>query len=444
MSLRFPKGFIFGTATASYQIEGAAKEDGKGESIWDRFTATPGTISDGSSGLEACDHYHRYGDDVALMQQLGLDAYRFSVSWPRILPEGTGRVEERGLDFYSRLVDQLLSAGITPFVTLYHWDLPQVLQDRGGWENRDISAWFTEYVSHVVARLGDRVKHWITLNEPFVIAFLGNFTGEHAPGKKNRRAAFRVTHNLHRAHGAAVDAIRGQHPEAKVGITHAVSPVHPASPRDLNAARRGDALMNRIFLDPLFGKGYPEGVERLINSANPDRRPDDLELASRPVDFVGLNNYTRQIARRTLLPIPGFRFLDRSVAESEYTEMGWEVYPRGLAELCYRMRDEYGNPPVYITENGAAFPDRVEGDRVADKRRIAFLEAYLTELAGAAAAGCDVRGYFVWSFMDNFEWAHGYSKRFGIVYVDYESQRRILKDSGRWYADLIAAGKNPS
>ncbi len=441
MSLIFPKGFVFGSATASYQIEGAATEDGKGESIWDRFSATPGRISDGSTGAEACDHYHRYGADVALMQQLGLQAYRFSVSWPRILPRGTGPVEERGLDFYSRLVDELLTANLTPFVTLYHWDLPQEIQYRGGWENRDIAGWFTEYVSHVVARLGDRVKHWITLNEPFVIAFLGNYTGEHAPGKKSRRAAFRVTHNLHRAHGAAVDAIRGQHSDALVGITHAVSLVHPASPRDTTAAKRGDALMNRIFLDPLFGRGYPAEVEGLISRANPDRKPEDLELAARPVDFVGLNNYTRQVARRTLLPIPGFRFVDKAIPNAEYTEMGWEVYPQGLAELCIRMRDEYGNPPVYITENGAAFPDQLEGDRVADERRVAFLDAYLTELSGAIAGGCDVRGYFVWSFMDNFEWAHGYTKRFGVVYVDYPTQRRVPKDSARWYAALIASQK---
>jgi beta-glucosidase len=441
----FPHDFLWGAATSSYQIEGAVAEDGRGESVWDRFTRRPGTVSDGSSGETACDHYHRRPEDVAAMQALNLSAYRFSIAWPRILPEGVGSVNPAGMDFYDRLVDELLDVGIRPFVTLFHWDLPQALQDRGGFANRESSEWFAEYSERVVARLGDRVKHWITVNEPFVVFALGYFLGEHAPGERNVRRALRVAHNLLRAHGRAVEVIRGLDPEAKVGIANALTPVHALRPgRDDRARLRAEAFRNRLFMDPIFFGSYPRSTARLMRSVNRDMRTEDMDLMSKPLDFIGVNNYTRMIVARSWSPIPGFRTVDPDYPGVEFTDMGWEVYPDGLYELLTWIKGEYGNVPVYITENGAAFPDQPEevDDHVIvrDPARRRYLSRYLAAVAKARGQGCDVRGYFVWSLLDNFEWAFGYTKRFGLYYVDYRSQRRILKDSGAWYAELARTG----
>ncbi len=444
-TVEFPGDFTWGVATASYQIEGAARQDGRGESIWDRFSHTPGTILDAGTGDVACDHYHRWREDIVAMRTLNLNSYRFSVAWPRVLPEGVGAVNGAGLDFYERLVDGLLGAGITPFVTLFHWDLPQVLQDRGGFVVRDSAEWFAEYTERVVSRLGDRVKHWITLNEPFVFYALGYFLGEHAPGERNFRRAVRVAHNLLRAHGRAVQVVRGLDPTATVGITNALSPVHPARPgRDDRARRRAEGFTQRLFMDPIFKGEYPAAVGRLLRTVNRDIRPDDFTLIAQPIDFVGVNNYSRMIVERTLNPVPGFRPVDPTYPEARFTDMGWEVYPKGLYEVLTWIRDEYRNIPVYITENGAAFPDElreVDGRAtVDDPERTRFLQEYLQAVARAMADGCDVRGYFVWTLMDNFEWAYGYSKRFGLYYTDYSTQRRILKSSGAWYADLARTG----
>ncbi|MFW5729358.1 MAG: GH1 family beta-glucosidase [Spirochaetota bacterium] len=444
-TVEFPGDFTWGVATASYQIEGAAREDGRGESIWDRFSHTPGTVLDGSTGDVACDHYHRRHEDIAAMQALNLKAYRFSVAWPRVLPEGVGTVNPAGLDFYDRLVDGLLSAGITPFVTLFHWDLPQSLYDRGGFAVRESAEWFAEYTERVVSRLADRVKHWITLNEPFVVYALGYFLGEHAPGERNFRRAVKVAHNLLRAHGRGVQVIRGLDPTATVGITNALSPVHPARPgRDDRAQRRAEGFTQRLFMDPIFKGEYPAAVGRLLRMVNRDIRHDDFEVIAQPIDFVGVNNYSRMIVEGTLNPVPGFRPVDPTYPEARFTHMGWEIYPDGLYEVLTWIRDEYGNVPVYITENGAAFPDELQEHNgrptVDDPERQRFLQEYLHAVARAIGEGCDVRGYFVWTLMDNFEWSFGYSRRFGLYYTDYPTQRRILKSSGAWYGEVARTG----
>jgi beta-glucosidase len=455
-SVRFPEEFIFGTATASYQIEGGVNEGGRAPSVWDTFSHSPGKVRHGHTGDVACDHYHRYPEDVRIMRSLGLDAYRFSIAWPRVIPQGRGKVNEAGIDFYSRLVDSLLEAGITPYVTLFHWDLPQALQDRyAGFADRASVDAFADYAHAVVNRLGDRVKHWITFNEPWVYAIVGHLLGMHAPGRKNPWAALRVVHNQLLAHGEAVRRIRSLHSDARVGITLNLMPIHPQTdrPRDRRAADMADQFINRLFLDPLFHGRYPEKLWRRAWPIRPRVTAQEMELIGEPLDFLGINNYTREWARFSLtLPPFFFDMTGRYTPESEfvrdgvqYTSMGWEVYPEGLYELLTRIRDRYGNPPVYITENGAAFNDRIDDDgRVHDSRRTEFLQSYTARVSRALSEGCDVRGYFVWSLLDNFEWAEGYDKRFGLVYVDYESQRRIIKDSGYWYRDFIAAARKPA
>ncbi|MGQ9456809.1 MAG: GH1 family beta-glucosidase [Anaerolineae bacterium] len=439
--LAFPEHFTWGAATAAYQIEGAWDEDGKGPSIWDVFCRVPGAIQDGDTGDVACDHYHRWREDVALMRELGLRAYRFSVSWPRVLPEGRGKVNRPGLDFYDRLVDALLAADIQPFVTLYHWDLPQALQEEGGWPVRDTARRFADFADVVSRRLGDRVRHWITLNEPWVVAYAGYGNGYHAPGIRNPLAAVQATHHLLLAHGLAVPVLRENGDAAtQVGITLNLSPVHPASdrPADEGAARRYDGFLNRWFLDPLFRRRYPEDMLEMLGSALPDGYEEDLETIAVPVDFLGVNNYTRTVVADDP---------DSVVVETRevkptgrpYTEMGWEVYPEGLYEILTRVHRDYAPPCIYITENGAAFADQVDAEgRVHDAQRVGFLREHIAQAHRALEEGVPLAGYFVWTLLDNFEWAYGYSKRFGIVYVDFATQERIVKDSGIWYRGVIA------
>ena len=437
----FPPDFIWGAATASYQIEGAWDEDGKGESIWDRFSHTPGKIANGDTGDVASDHYHRWRKDVALMKEIGLQAYRFSIAWPRLLPEGRGRVNQPGLDFYDRLVDGLLEAGIKPFVTLYHWDLPQALQDQGGWPARSAAEAFVEYADLASRTLGDRVTYWMTLNEPFVSAFVGYLEDRHAPGHSDLDEALAAAHHLLLAHGWAVPAIRCNSPNAQVGIVLNLSGQTPASPSaaDRAAAWQQDGVVNRWFLDPLSARGYPADIVQHYGRSMDFVQAGDLEAIAAPLDFLGVNYYTRGVARSSV--VPEAENAPRTVFPNpERTEMGWEVYPEGLCELLGRLHFDYRFPALYITENGAAYADQIGPDgRVDDPSRVAYLKNHFTEAAKAIAAGVPLRGYFVWSLMDNFEWAHGYSKRFGLVYVDYRTQRRVLKTSAHWYRRVIAA-----
>jgi len=444
-SLEFPKGFIWGAATSAYQIEGGWNEDGKGESIWDRFAHTPGKIEDGSTGDVACDHYHRWRDDIALMKSLGLQAYRFSINWPRVLPQGRGPVNAAGLDFYSRLVDGLLEAGITPFVTLYHWELPQALQDEGGWPARATAEAFVEYADLVSRRLGDRVKNWITHNEPWCAAFLGYAKGEHAPGVKGDwKRALAAAHHVLLSHGWAVPVIRRDSPGAEVGITLNFEWTMPASPSapDYHAARAHDGYFNRWFADPLYGRGYPaDKVAEYAAAGYWDAgliRSGDLDAIAARTDFLGANYYTRMVARDEAAPgnLPPTEF---KAPEAEWTEMSWEVYPDGLYRLLCRLHFDYQPRKLYVTENGASYsdgPDR-EG-RVRDERRLNYLLRHFTAAHRALDAGAPLAGYFVWSLMDNFEWAKGYTQRFGIVWVDYQTQQRRPKDSALWYRDVIA------
>ena len=450
----YPNNFFFGTATAAYQIEGAVSKDGRGLSIWDKFSHTPGKIKPGHTGDVACDHYNRSRDDIQLMKELGINAYRFSVSWPRVLPEGRGPVNQTGIDFYSRLIDDLLEAGITPFLTMFHWDLPLVLQKAyGGFSSRRVVQDFGEYAELLVQRYGDRVKHWITLNEPWVYAIMGNMVGIHAPGRKNPWAAMRTLHHLLLAHGEAVQRVRSFSENSEVGITLNLMPVYPRSekPRDKKAADIADQFINRLLLDPLFKGTYPAELWRRMRLIRPKVQEGDMDRIKVPVDFLGINNYTRTLAGYSFCtPIFHLSQSDLNVPQAEfekdgkqYTSMGWEVYPRGLYELMTRIRDEYGNVPVYITENGAAFEDELTDGRVKDTRRKEFLEAYTEQVEEALQDGCDVRGYFVWTLLDNFEWAEGYDKRFGLIYVDYENgQKRVIKESGYWYRDYIQKGRD--
>jgi beta-glucosidase len=435
--MQFPSDFLWGAATSSYQIEGAAFEDGRGETIWDVFCRTPGKVANGDTGDVACDHYHRYAEDVALMASLGLKAYRFSVAWSRILPEGRGRVEPRGLDFYDRLVDTLLAHGITPFVTLYHWDLPQALQDIGGWENRDTLSAFAAYADLFSRRLGDRVKHFATLNEPWVIAFLGNLFGIHAPGKQDLRTALLVSHHLMVAHGMAIDALRANVPDGKHGIVLNFTPSYPSTLKhaDRDAARLVDGFNNRWFIDALLRGAYPADMVQFFGEAMFEMQPDDQALMSRPIDFLGVNYYTRSVVRAGGSGLFGEEYLK---TDGEYTDIGWEVYPQGLFDLLMRLKAEYHAPELYITENGSAWPDVVAEDgQVHDEPRERYLRAHLAACWRAIQEGVPLRGYFQWSLLDNFEWSEGYSKRFGMTYVDYSTQQRILKQSAHFYKRVV-------
>jgi len=435
----FPPGFLLGAATAAYQVEGGARDGGRGESIWDRFSHTPGKTYAGHTGDVACDHYHRWREDVELMAELGLRAYRFSVAWPRVMPEGRGPVNPAGLDFYDRLVDALLEEGIQPFVTLYHWDLPQALQDIGGWPSRSLVGYFADYAATVVGRLGDRVRHWITLNEPWVFAFVGYLEGRHAPGLKDLAAALQAAHHALVAHARATDAIRalvGE--EIQVGIVLNLNHVDPLtdSQADIEAARRYDGHLNRWFLDPLFHGRYPEDVLDLWGDRAPQVEADDLPGLPERLDFLGINNYSRSVVgyRKN----PPLDLASHRPEGSQTTDMGWEIYPDGLYQVLTRVHRDYRPRSIYITENGAAFPDVLQPDgAVDDLERIEFLRSYTFAAHRALEEGVPLKGYFVWSLLDNYEWAHGYSKRFGIVYVDYPTQERIVKASGRWYRATI-------
>ncbi|MBI4936105.1 MAG: beta-glucosidase [Actinobacteria bacterium] len=443
--IQFPDGFVWGAATASYQIEGAVHADGRGASIWDTFSHTPGTVLNGDTGDVACDHYHRLDADLDLMVDLGLRAYRFSIAWPRVVPDGTGQVNQAGLDFYDRLVDGLLERGITPFATLYHWDLPQALQDRGGWEHRDIVPAFTEYTQAVVGRLGDRVVRWITHNEPWVVSFLGNYEGVHAPGQTDLGAALSVAHHLLVSHGAAVPVIRSGSPGGEVGITVnlGLGRARTDAPADMEAVRALDGYANRWFLDPLYGKGYPSDMVERFGAAMPAVNDADLDLIATPTDFLGINSYNPSVVRPTAKadnPL-GFDPLtadELTAAGYELTAMGWPIVPEAFGQLITRVARDYEVPAIYITENGAAFDDEVVDGRIDDPRRTDFLRRHLAALRVAIDEGAPVRGYFAWSLMDNFEWALGYARRFGLVHVDYETLERTPKASAHWYHDTMA------
>jgi beta-glucosidase len=433
--------FRWGAATSAYQIEGAVAEDGRKPSIWDTFCRVPGAIDNGDTGDVACDHYHRVPEDLVLMRRLGLDSYRFSIAWPRVLPDGRGPVNAAGLDFYDRLVDGLLVSGITPFPTLYHWDLPQAQQDRGGWPARDTAYAFAEFAAVVGARLGDRVADWFTINEPLCSAWIGHLEGTMAPGIRDLALAVPASHHLLLGHGLAAAALRAAAPApVSVGAVLNLSPCEPASddPADVAAAIRVDGHTNRWWLDPLYGRGYPADMIAEYG-IEPPVHPGDLELIAAPMDHFGLNYYFRQVVTADPDgPAPHARMV--SVPDWTITAMGWEVHADGLEHLLLRLHDEYDVPRIYVTENGSAWPDEIEPDgNVEDKDRIAYLEQHLAACAQAADAGVDVRGYFAWSLLDNFEWAYGYAKRFGLVHVDYPTQRRTVKASGYRYADIIRA-----
>ena len=466
----FPPEFIWGSATAAAQIEGAAHEDGKEDSIWDAFARVPLAVAGGDTPEVAVDHYHRMPEDVALMKRVGLRSYRFSTSWARIKP-GDRAVNRAGLDFYSRLVDELLEADILPWLTLYHWDLPQALEERGGWANRDTAYRFRDYAEVVHEALGDRVEHWTTFNEPLCSSLIGYAGGEHAPGRQEPDAALAAVHHQHLAHGLATRTLRrrgAQNIGITLNLTNAV-PNDPSDPVDLEAARRLDALWNRMFLEPLLLSAYPEDL--LVDVAGLGLseviRPGDLDIIGAPIDFLGVNHYhddnvsghplpkgarssLTPTVRKTSSPFVGSEHLTFPSRELPRTAMDWEVNPSGLHTLLVRLGQQYPTlPPLYVTENGAAYNDEVEitdnGDlAVHDAERTDYIRAHIDAVGLAIADGADVRGYFVWSFLDNFEWAWGYNKRFGIVRVDYETQERIVKDSGYAFAQIIAGVPSPA
>ncbi len=451
--MTFPRDFLWGAATSAYQIEGATHEDGRGPSVWDAFAAEPGRTYLGQSGEVAADHYHRAEQDVALMAELGLNAYRFSIAWPRIVPEGSGRPNQAGLDFYSRLVDHLLAAGITPVATLYHWDLPLALYQQGGWRNRATALALADYAEVIAARLGDRVRWWVTQNEPWCSAYLGYGAGEHAPGiVGDMQAAVDVAHHLLLSHGLAIPRIRAHAPEARIGAALNLFPIFAGDqrPETLRAVQRADRFHNRWFLDPLCRGEYPAGLFDDLGVAPPPIQDGDMAIISTPDDFLGVNYYNRWVvraarpaaaasARRGDERVPDGIDYIADLPQSDITAMGWEVYPHGLDMMLEELNRAYHVPALLITENGAAFHDEWNGvGRVADQRRVRYLRDHLGAVERAIGHGVPVVGYFAWSLLDNYEWAMGYGKRFGLIYVDFETQRRIIKDSGRWYAGFIA------
>lgn len=435
----FAHDFLWGCATSSYQIEGAGSEDGRVESIWDRFAATPGKVRDGSNGSVACDHYHRWPEDLDIARDMGLGAYRFSIAWPRIFSGTAGEPNQRGLDFYSRLVDGMLERGLQPWATLYHWDLPQLLQDRGGWNERATVDAYLAFVDAMTRRLGDRVQHWITQNEPWCTAMIGNFEGLHAPGLTDFKTALQVCHHVLLAHGKAVPLIRANVPDAQVGISLSLHPVRAASERaaDQAAAARHDGLRYRWFLDPLYGRGYPAVTMAQVGSAAPTVLPGDMEAIAVPTDFLGVNYYFPE----TIADAPGCEPLGTRVlapASVETTALGWEVAPQGMAELLARIEQDYRPGDMYITENGSCYDDEVDAHgEIDDLDRRRYLQRHLAALKDAIASGVKVKGYFAWSLIDNFEWAEGYLRRFGLVHIDYATQQRRLKASGKWYSAFL-------
>ncbi len=440
-SHEFPRGFLWGASTSAYQIEGSPLADGAGPSIWQRFAHSPGRTTDGQTGDVACDHYRRWKTDVALMHELGLNAYRFSISWSRVLPQGTGAVNEKGLDFYENLVDELLKHDIKPNVTLFHWDLPAALDDRGGWLNRDVADWFGEYASAVFARLGDRVPMWATLNEPWVVTDGGYLHGALAPGHRNLFEAPLAGHNLMRAHGRGVQAFRAGKRAGQIGLVVNLEPKDPASDSDADteAVRRGDAYMNRQFLDPVFKGSYPDEMREIFGEAWPEFAHDDFKLIGEKIDFLGINYYTRGVVKDDPSTKP-VRIAYVRQPEHAYTETGWEVHPPSLTRTLLWVTQRYGRIPLFITENGAAFydPPHAIGGAINDPLRVWYLREHLRAAHEAIGQGADLRGYFAWSLFDNYEWSHGYSKRFGLVHVNYPTQERTPKASARYYSRVIA------
>lgn len=440
-SSSFPKGFIWGAATASYQIEGAAKEDGRGESIWDRFSHTPGNVDNGDTGDVAADHYYRWKEDIQIMKQIGLQAYRFSVAWPRIFPNGRGQVNQKGLDFYSRLVDGLLEAGIQPYGTLYHWDLPQALEDEGGWPARSTAEAFLPFADAMTRALGDRVVSWATFNEPMVSAYMGYLIGRHAPGRQDVQEMMAASHHLLLAHGMALPVIRANAPKAKVGIVLNLQLHVPAShsAADRKAARIGDGVQNRWYLDPIAGRGYPQDMIEHFGKPMLAVQNGDLEKIAAPIDFLGVNHYFRTVERSTEVPESQNEPVVVQAGEDR-SEMGWEVYPQGLFDILMRVHLDYQFPEYYVTENGIAVDDQLDAEgQVQDTRRIDYHREYLKWAGKAIEVGVPLKGYFAWSLLDNFEWGYGYAKRFGLVYVDYKTQQRTLKESAHYYKRVIAS-----
>ena len=429
--------FIWGVATSSFQIEGATHEGGRGPSIWDTFCKVPGKVANGDTGDVACDHYHRYNEDLDLMKWMGVDAYRFSVAWSRVLPNGVGAINNAGLDFYDRIVDGALERGIQPWLTMYHWDLPQALQDRGGWNNREIVGWFEEYADVLTSRLGDRVKHWMTLNEPLCSAWIGHLYGDMAPGIKDLQTALNASHHLLMSHGIASQITRSNVKDAKVGIVINVTPAVPAtdSEDDHRAATLADGFDNRWFLNPVFGQPYPADVIEALGKS-PQIAAGDMTLINQPMDFLGVNFYFRQTIssnpQGSPLPIKNIRR-----ENVKRTAMDWDVHAPAFEEILTRIHREYKPREMYITENGSAWNDMMVAGEIDDQERISYLQSHLDALFAAEKLGAPICGYFAWSFMDNFEWAYGYDKRFGLVYVDYNSQKRTPKKSAHFYRDLL-------
>ena len=432
--------FVWGVATSSYQIEGAANEGGRGQSIWDTFCKVPGKVANFDNGDIACDHYHRFKEDLDLMKWMGVKAYRFSVAWPRVIPDGVGRVNEMGLDFYDRLIDSLLEREIAPWLTMYHWDLPEALQIRGGWNNREVVEWFGEYAEVLTSRFGDRVKNWMTLNEPLCSAWLGHLYGDMAPGIKDLQTALNVSHHLLMSHGLACQVIRSNVSEANVGIVINVTPAVPAtdSQEDSNAAQLADGFDNRWFLDPVFGRTYPADVIDALG-ASPEIHSGDMKLIAQDLDFLGVNFYFRQTvaADQNSKPLP-IRSVNRENVKR--TAMNWEVHPQAFEEILLRISKEYSPKAIYITENGSAWNDEVINGEIIDDERIDYLARHLDAMRSAREQGAPILGYFAWSFLDNFEWAYGYEKRFGLIYVDYKTQKRTPKKSAFFYRQLLLNG----
>lgn len=436
MDIEFPAGFIWGASTASYQIEGAWNEDGKGVSIWDSFSQKDGNVLNGDTGNVACDHYHLYKKDVALMADLGLNAYRFSTAWSRIFPEGRGKPNRKGRDFYDSLIDELLEHEIDPWLCFYHWDLPQALQDKGGWQNRDMVYWFADYAAFVAEAYGDRVKHFIVLNEPNVAALVGHLLGIHAPGKTDLMAFLAATHHFNLATGLTLERLRSLKSDWQLGTVFNLQPTHPEkdTDEDIEAAELFDRVMNKNFLEPLLKGQYPSESQAMLAMFIQD---DDLRQIQQPLDFIGLNCYTRTLIKADKASLVGIAQAQPDKA-AERTAMNWEVYPKALQESLLNLKENYGNPKVFITENGAAYQDEVNPrGEIIDDKRIVYLERHLEAIRDALEDGANVAGYFVWSLLDNFEWAEGYDKRFGLVHVDYATQKRTPKKSYGWYQEVI-------
>jgi beta-glucosidase len=429
--------FVWGVATSSFQIEGAAHEDGRGPSIWDTFCRVPGKVANGDTGEIACDHYHRYNEDLDLMKWMGVDAYRFSVAWSRVIPNGVGPINQAGLDFYDRLIDGALERGIQPWITMYHWDLPQALQDRGGWNNREVVKWFEEYANVLTNEFGDRVKHWMTLNEPLCSAWIGHLYGDMAPGITDLQTALNASHHLLMSHGIASQVTRTNVKDSKVGIVINVTPAVPAtdSDDDRRASKLADGFDNRWFLNPVFGQPYPADVIEVLGKS-PQIETGDMSLINQPMDFLGVNFYFRQTIasnpQGSPLPIKNIRR-----ENVKRTAMDWEVHAPAFEEILTRIHHDYKPKEIYITENGSAWDDEIISGEINDEERISYLKSHLDAIFAAKKEGAPIQGYFAWSFMDNFEWAYGYDKRFGLVYVDYKTQKRTPKKSAHYYRELL-------